>query len=462
MLNFYILPNTLFSKEILEKTFSLLKYDVVKIIMWEHPHFFTRYNFNKKKLLLHRASMKIYFEEILKKLNKKRYSIGDIEYLEYDENHIIDSKSSIGFDPIDEIKDYDLSRYIESPNFLLTKSDYIRYRKNRAKDKGFRFTTGFYKYGKKCIKFLTEVNSQDKLNRDAMKKSDIKKIPKYTMKYTKKEYKYITEARCYCEQHFENNPGDTDSFNYPINHKAADKLLAFFFTKKIDKFGDFQDSIVRNETALYHSTLSSSLNIGLLNPTEIVTMLKNRRYDIPMNSLEGYLRQLFWREFQRYCFIHAKPLLHENYFDYKPKRIDFDVWYNPNEQGTGILPVDDCIKKAIKNGYLHHIERLMIIGNFMVLNNVCPIEGYKWFMEFAIDSYDWVMYQNVYDMVFFRSGGKTTSKPYITSSNYLLKMSNYPKRTWAKKWDILYDDFLQENEKKLHKFRYHFPTLKKS
>ena len=459
--HFYILPNTLFSREILEKTLSSLEYDRIRIIMWEHPHFFTRYNFNKKKLLLHRASMKMYLDTVLGKINKKKYVIEGIDYVECKEKHRINAVS-IEYDPIDEIQDYNLKEYIESPNFLLTKSEYLKYRKNRDKDKGFRFTTGFYKYGKRCIKFLTDVDSQDKMNRDAMKEIDIKRIPKYKGTYTKKELKYIDEAKEYCEQQFTNNPGCVDDFNYPINHKSAKKMLLFFLTKKIERFGDFQDAIVQNENLLYHSMLSSSLNIGLVNPDEIISMLKERTTNkIPMNSLEGYVRQLFWREFQRYCFIHAKPLLDKNYFDYTPKKIHFVTWYNPDEENiTGILPVDDCIKKAMRDGYLHHIERLMVIGNYMVLSNICPMEGYKWFMEFAIDSYDWVMCQNVYDMVFFRSGGKTTSKPYISSSNYLLKMSNYPKAIWAKKWDTLYDDFLQENKKKLYKFRYHFPKIK--
>ena len=162
--HFYILPNTLFSREILEKTLSSLEYDRIRIIMWEHPHFFTRYNFNKKKLLLHRASMKMYLDTVLGKINKKKYVIEGIDYVECKEKHRINAVS-IGYDPIDEIQDYNLKEYIESPNFLLTKSEYLKYRKNRDKDKGFRFTTGFYKYGKRCIKFLTDVDSQDKMNR---------------------------------------------------------------------------------------------------------------------------------------------------------------------------------------------------------------------------------------------------------------------------------------------------------
>jgi hypothetical protein len=132
-------------------------------------------------------------------------------------------------------------------------------------------------------------------------------------------------------------------------------------------------------------------------------------------------------------------------------------WYNGT---TGILPIDVCIKNGFNNGYLHHIERLMVIGNFMVLSNINPKAGHRWFMEFSCDSYEWVMAQNVYDMVFFVSGGKTMRRPYISSSNYILKMSNYKKDEWCNKWDEMYNIFLKKNKKKLWKFRYFFRGLK--
>ena len=102
----------------------------------------------------------------------------------------------------------------------------------------------------------------------------------------------------------------------------------------------------------------------------------------------------------------------------------------------------------------------MLIGNFMNLYGISPKEGFKWFMEFSIDSYEWVMMQNVLDMVFFVTGGQTMRKPYITSSNYILHMSTYKKNKWADEWDILYNAFLKKHKDKLWKFRYHFPSLK--
>ena len=175
---------------------------------------------------------------------------------------------------------------------------------------------------------------------------------------------------------------------------------------------------------------------------------------IPLNSFEGYIRQLFWREYQRYCYEYFN-FNNKNYFG-NSKKLTKD-WY----EGTlGIDPVDDAIKDGFDTGYLHHILRLMVVGNYMNLYGLHPGEGFKWFMEFSCDSYEWVMHQNVLDMVFFVSGGVTMRKPYVSSSNYVLKMSDYKEDEWSEKWDELYKSFLKKNKSKLWKFRYHFRGLK--
>ena len=98
----------------------------------------------------------------------------------------------------------------------------------------------------------------------------------------------------------------------------------------------------------------------------------------------------------------------------------------------------------------------MVIGNYMNLSGIHPSEGFKWFMEFSCDSYEWVMKQNVLDMVFFVTGGMTMKRPYISSSNYILKMSNYIKGIWSEKWNDLYHKFIKKNKKKLYKYRYYY------
>ena len=112
---------------------------------------------------------------------------------------------------------------------------------------------------------------------------------------------------------------------------------------------------------------------------------------------------------------------------------------------TNILPLDHSINNVIKNGYSHHIERLMIIGNFMVLCRFSPFQVYKWFMEMYVDAYEWVMIPNVFGMSQFSDGGIFSTKPYISGSNYILKMSNYWKDKWCNTLDGLYWKFIHDN-----------------
>ena len=508
----------------------------ITVVLWEHPHFFTRFKFNKKKLVLHRASMKHYYDTVLEDLEKNGVIHKRI-YVDYIDSHIGRSMLKqrahkggaktkkrktkkatkkvaqvenhiVAFDPIDKVTGFNrhLEIMVESPNFLLTKKDYTDYRKGRKADKGFAFTTGFYVYGKKIVNILEKVKSTDHANRSHLKSHDdlsqVPVVPSAATATPRGEQNYIDEARKYVDAHFPKNYGTTDGFHFPISHPTARKWMKDFVTHRFEHFGMYQDAIVKDNYALYHSLLSSSLNIGLLNPIDILDTIAplnpdtNKKSTIPLNSFEGYVRQLFWREYQRYCYIHAYHLIKKtNYFNHH-RRIT-KKWYNGK---TGVAPVDNCINRAFETAYLHHIERLMVIGNFMMLNKISPTQGYKWFMEFSIDSYDWVMHQNVYDMVFFNSGGITMRKPYISSSNYIMKMSNYPRTIttytttddtttadtktsskgrkgnkarlkariedknrldWTKTWDILYHDFLMTHREKLKPFIYHFPGLRK-
>ena len=299
-------------------------------------------------------------------------------------------------------------------------------------------------WGKKKIDIMPNVKSQDKYNRKALpKKEKIPKIPS-----NKSDKKYIDEAIRYVNKNFDKNYGNVDNFMFPVTHSTAKKFISHFLKYKIKKFGEFQDAIVENEKFLFHSLLSTSLNIGLINPIDLAE--KVEKYKAPLNSREGFIRQLFWREYQRFCYIYYN-FKGKNYFGNR-KKLSKD-WYN----GTlGVDPVDNSIKNGFETGYLHHIERLMVIGNFMNLSGISPKEGFKWFMEFSCDSYEWVMHQNVLDMVFFVSGGATMRRPYISSSNYISKMSNFKKGEWNDIWDKKYKDFIKKHRKKLLKFRYYF------
>ena len=428
-----ILPNTLFNKKYIPK-------EVKEIVIWEHPHFFTEYKYNKKRLVLNRAALRHYYDKI-----KDSYST---TYVEYGEKHRL-PKEYIYFDPVDRIKlPPGGGKKIDSPNFLLSTELIQEYRK---KTKSF-FFNGFYMWSKLKLNIIPSIKSQDSKNRKTVPKGlPIPQLPSLgTIDKT-----YINNAESYVERNFPNNYGSSGGLNFPVTHATATRWLSQFITKKLKKFGDYQDYTLKDENYMFHSCLSSSINMGLLNPSDIILKLSKIKETIPLNSYEGLIRQYFWREYQRYCYVYLNEWHGENYFGSKGKLSK--KWYDGT---TGIDPVDDSIKEAFKTGYLHHIRRLMIVANYMNLSGVNHEQGRRWFTEFALDSYDWVMYQNI-DMGFFASGGKTSRKPYISSSNYVIKMSNYRKGPWSDAWDKLYKKFIQKNKQKLWKYRYHFHTLNK-
>jgi deoxyribodipyrimidine photolyase-related protein len=397
-----ILPNQLFNL----KHISTL--DVKHVTLYEHPAFFTKYSFNRLKLVLHRASMKLY-----QQLLKAHYRV---DYVEFHE--ALPSRRYMMFFQPNNIKLTCDIVHVPSPNFLA-----YEHMKDYAKKIGFPkkrvLFNSFYETMKKNLG-LAIGKSQDKNNRLTIPKSEWKKVPQLDVMSTKPTAADIA----YIKKHFPRNPGpDWDEIRpkwvYPLTHSAARAALMQFVNHRLKKFGPYQDYImfsVENWSILYHSNLSSSLNIGLINPSDCIHVLPS---STPSNisSVEGFIRQLFWREYQLFCYIHV---FNSGNFDTRRVPRIPAKWYT----GIGILPVDLLIKKAFSCGYLQHIERLMVIGNYMVLSGVDPKQGFQWFMEFSIDSYEWVMYQNVYDMVFNYNKKKTMTRMYISSSQYIVRMSN--------------------------------------
>jgi len=440
MENFLILPNQLFDIKYLIK--EKIKNNKYQIVLYEHPQYFTKYNFNKKKLILHYASMKYYKDY----LEGEKYNVKIIKY-----NEKFNLKDYEMFRSADNINLKPKVEY-DNPNYLLNKELHEKYKEKVKKNKTLLFNN-FYMWSKKELDILPDEKSKDKMNRERMPKDVV--IPNLK-KIKKSDKDYINSVISDVNSKFNKNYGNTDNFIYPVTHKTAKSFLKDFIKNKFKSFGPYQDFIRKGESYMFHSVLSSSINVGLINPIDIIEEISKIKSNIPINSYEGYVRQLFWREYQLYCYnyIDYKSALKNPYFDYKNNLNK--SWYDGTTKNELI---DDTIKKAFDTGYLHHIERLMVMGNYMNLREIKPEDGIKWFIEFAIDSYDWVMYQNVYDMVFFVST-KTMRKPYISSDNYLLKMSDYKKGKWSEEWKDLYNKFLKKNKNKLWKYRYSFPTLK--
>jgi deoxyribodipyrimidine photolyase-related protein len=243
---------------------------------------------------------------------------------------------------------------------------------------------------------------------------------------------------------YNDNFGTMDNFNYPVTRSQALNSFHSFLEERLINFGAYEDAIVKNESTLFHSIITPYLNIGLITPNEIIQQVIDfsSNNSVPLNSLEGFIRQIIgWREFMRGIYVaDGVKQRNSNFWNYN--KVMPKSFYDGT---TGIEPLDDTIKKCLNSGYAHHIERLMILGNLMLLIGIKPNSVYKWFMEMFVDSYDWVMVPNVYGMSQFADGGLLATKPYISGSNYILKMSDYKKGDWCPIWDSLYWGFVDHN-----------------
>ena len=334
---------------------------------------------------------------------------------------------------------------IKSPQFLNSNEENLTF---FNPDKKKYFQTSFYKLQRKKMDILM-IGDKPEGGKWTYDDENRKKYPKNKIppkiSYPKEELAYIKDANSYIKNNFENNYGSLNQkTKYPTDFQKAKNWLNDFLKHRFIEFGDYEDAIVQKELILNHSVLSPLINCGLLTPSYVVSELNKYaiKKNIPINSYEGIIRQIIgWREFIRGVYISKGSVERtKNYWGFTKKMPD--SFYTAS---TGIIPVDDCINKLNDNAYLHHIERLMVVGNFMFLCEINPDDVYKWFMELFIDSYDWVMVPNVYGMSQFADGGIMSTKPYISGSNYILKMSNYKKESWCELWDALYWRFIDDH-----------------
>jgi len=448
-----LLPNQLFHLDIIKN----IKFN--NIVLYEHPKFFTEYTYHKSKLVFHRSSMKNYYDSI-----KKYYTI---KYLEYNDKFAI-KNDIILFDPTDFdisseitsfVKKHKLNlEILDSPLFIFTLNELDKYM-NSNKSKNY-LNAPFYKWVRTEKNILMNGKnpiggkwSFDTENRLPFKK-DYKET---TVKFI--ENKYIKEATKYIERNFSDNYGEINIF-VPINHKDAEKYYDKFLKEKLKNFGAYEDAISSDVMIGYHSGISALLNIGLLNPLDVIEKACSKKNLVKIQNIEGFVRQILsWREYVRMLYIYEhKKFNKENFLNHTNKLSK--KWYTGD---TGIVPVDNVIKKALKICYAHHIERLMITGNFMLLMQIKPKDVLKWYMEIiSIDAYEWVMEPNVYGMSQHSVGQLMMNRPYFSSSNYIFKMSNYKKSdentkiklgddeyTWYDIWDALYYNFINEHKKYL-------------
>ncbi len=415
--------------------------------------------FHRQKLVLHRASMKAY----ARRLEGRGFKVIYIDYerelpvqrrleelwrdVPFDSLHLADPEDFLALKRVRRFAgETNVAIHLDDSPMFLTPLDWAGQHFDSRKRP---FMASFYEAQRKRMEILIEADgspvggrwSYDDENRKPMPKRGLS-VPDLPSISLSEEVK---EAIAYVESRFPDSPGRVDSFAYPVTHEDAERWLEDFLIHRFESFGPYEDSLATSEPTLFHSLLTPMLNIGLLTPKRVVDRALEYATEtpIPLNSLEGFIRQVIgWREFIRLMYRrHGVEMRKGNFLNHQ-RPLPQTFW----DASTGIEPLDLVINRALDTGYAHHIERLMVLGNFMLLCQTRPDDVYGWFMELFIDAYDWVMVPNVYGMSQFSDGGIFTTKPYFSGSNYLKKMSDYAPGDWQKTWDGLFWNFVETHE----------------
>ncbi|HEX4855533.1 MAG TPA: cryptochrome/photolyase family protein [Limnobacter sp.] len=260
------------------------------------------------------------------------------------------------------------------------------------------------------------------------------------------------------EKSFPDHPGKLENFRWPVTREQALQALDTFIAHRFENFGTYQDAMWTNTPFGWHSLISSALNLHLLHPLEVIQKAEAayREGKVDVASAEGFIRQILgWREFMRGVYWLDMPKMRED--NALLAKVDLPKWFwNGN---THMNCLRDSIGQTMDHGYAHHIQRLMVIGNFALLAGLVPQQVEDWFLAVYVDAVEWVELPNVAGMALFANGGRFTSKPYIASGAYINRMSNYcsgckykpAEKTGDKAcpFTTLYWGFLDQHEKML-------------
>ncbi len=429
-------------------------------VLVEDPLFFRQYRFHVRKLIQHRASFLWYAEQLQRRgirvLHVRSEQLERTEGLgQILKQHGVRQVSCV--DPVDDWLQRRLQNglheagiellFLPDPHFLTPAKVFADLQRTGKK----WFFTSFYISRRKELGLLLEEADKPLGGKWSFDPENRRKLPKGlaipaiefpAVDDGTAEAVFLQRARKEIAAEFPAAPGECDGPQYPISPRQAEQMLQDFLRHRFHDFGDYEDAIDRSETFLFHSVLTPSLNTGLISPRRVLDAAVEFAGKVPLNSLEGFVRQVAgWREYMRGVYSQqGRDQRTSNFFSHE-QRIP-EAFYAGS---TGIEPVDSVIRRVRKYAYCHHIERLMILGNFMLLCEIRPHDVYRWFMELFIDAYDWVMVPNIYGMSQFADGGRITTKPYISGSSYVLRMSSFGRGEWCAIWDALYWRFIHRN-----------------
>jgi deoxyribodipyrimidine photolyase-related protein len=422
-------------------------------VLVEDPLFFGdhRYpaRFHRQKLILHRASMKAYAARL------QGQGIA-VTYLDYDPERSMEALIA-GLktahlrvaDPVDDVLERRLQRacaalgveleVLPTPMFL-TPLDWAN--EVLPAKPPYRMAS-FYTAQRKRLGVLVEddkpVGGAWSFDVENRKKWPRNRVPPAAPQAPGNAF--VEEATAYVARRFPDHPGALTPFTYAVTPEDAAAWLDQFLAERLEAFGTYEDAMGPDLAVLHHSVLTPMLNIGLLTPDQVLqrTLAQAQQRAVPLNDLEGFIRQVIgWREFMMVMYRRIGVGQRTANF-WNHQRPMPEAFYTGE---TGLEPVDVVIRRLLQTGYSHHIERLMIVGNVMLLCGIEPDAVYRWFMELYVDAYDWVMVPNVYGMSQFADGGWLCTKPYISGSNYVKKMSSFKPGPWCAIWDGLFWRFI--------------------
>ena len=422
------------------------------VYLIEEPLFLTEFPIHTQKLLLHHLSMRAYKKEL--EANGHTVTYLSIDTLAdtscvfsilteagHTTLHIVDTTDCYLEKRIVSAAathNFTLVRY-QSPLFILKKDESITLYKDSKK-----FMATFYKKIRILKNILLENDGSPVGGKWSFDSENQKKLPRGLSLPEDpicSSSPEIVDAVVWLETFSSERYGEAQVW-LPYTRTGALAYLDTFLHERLVQFGAYEDAIATTHTRLFHSTISPLLNIGLLSPLEVIeaALAIADTKEVPLSSLEGFIRQILgWREFIRASYECDGQVMRTHNFWNHTRKLPNEFW----NATTNILPLDTSINHALQFGYNHHIERLMVLGNFMLLRQTHPNEVYRWFMAMYVDAYDWVMVPNVYGMSQFADGGLFATKPYISGSNYLRKMSDYPGGDWEELWTSLYWNFIE-------------------
>ena len=330
---------------------------------------------------------------------------------------------------------------LPSPMFTCSRDEFRKF----ANGKSRLLMGDFYKQQRRRLGVLVDADDKPAGGRWSFDADNRKKLPRDVRPPEiswARPARHVSELIDVVATVFAGHPGNAAQFCWPTTRQQALEWLDDFVVNRLGDFGPYEDALTTRSATVFHSVLSPCLNLGLLTPDEVIEKAVSVRDTVPLNSLEGFVRQVIgWREFVRGIYREFSEQQESSNF-WSHERELTAAWYDGN---TGLPPLDDAIQTAQRLGWTHHIPRLMVLGNLMTLCEIRPASAHRWFMEMFVDSSEWVMGPNVYGMALFSDGGIFATKPYICGSNYLLKMSDYPKGPWCEIVDGLYWRFIDKH-----------------